>query len=138
MGAGCLLVLGLMITVGAIAGIARAGGLISPIGSLFMTVIGLGLVGAGIFSIRYVKAFERRGRHLFEEKAVLAVAARHGGVVTLPQITLDSALSVAEAEEVLRRLCREGIARMELDVEDGSIRYHFHGLGGKGTLPALE
>jgi hypothetical protein len=127
LGAGCVLVLGLALFGGAFAAIvaAQAGGSIAGIIAALAT--GAGLIAAGIFSIRYIAEFERRERELFEEKVVLSAAAGAGGALTPAQIALLTPLTLADVERVMLRLCRQGVAGIELDPM-GGVRYRFRGL----------
>ena len=60
----------------------------------------------------------------YADKAVLAVAARHGGRATLAQIVHESELTVDEAEITIDRLCRRNVAQPDL-LDDGSVIYTF-------------
>lgn len=125
LGAGCVVMLGLILLVGGAGILFRPG--VSLAEPFVILAIGMGLIVAGVFSSRYIADFERRRRVLFEEKTVLAVAIRSHGALTLAQIAFATPLSIQEVEHVMARLCRERIAEMEID-PDGTIRYRFRGL----------
>jgi|GEM_PF-2552881 len=134
LGAGCLVLLGGLVAVIAVT-IFLEPGRFEFLGFLFYGILGLGFSGAGIFWYRYVTEQEETRRHMFEEKAILNVAARHGGYATLAQISLATPFTASEAEAAMSRLCRQGYAQPEL-LEDGTIRYRFGGLLGSGP-PAI-
>lgn len=125
-GAGCLLLLGLLTVVIAIS-ISASGAAPRLLGSLFYGLLGIGFGAAGVYWYRYVVAVEKKQLLLFEEKALLNVAVRHGGYVTVAQLTLEAHFTAAEAEEAVARLCRQGFAHPEL-LDDGTVRYRFGGL----------
>lgn len=125
-GAGCLMLIGTLIAaVG--AGGFLLGHLVPPVAMIFYGVLGLGFLGSGFFWRKYVADLERNRRTLFEEKAVLTAAQRHGGSVTTAQIALETPLTSLEVERILLGLCRQGYARPEFR-DDGSIIYLFNGL----------
>ena len=126
LGAGCLLLLGSLVVVMAVT-LFLEPGRFEVLGFLFYGIVGLGFSGAGIFWYRYVSEQELTRRRLFEEKAILNVAARHGGYVTLAQVTLETPFTAMEGEATMARLCRQGFAQPEL-LEDGTVRYRFGGL----------
>lgn len=126
LGAGCLVLVGGLVIVVALALVPKPGNF-DILGFLFYGILGAGFVAAGIFWYRYVSQQEGTRRRLFEEKAILTVAARHGGYATLAQVALETPFTAAEAEGAMARLCREGFARPEV-LDDGTIRYRFGGL----------
>jgi hypothetical protein len=105
-------------------------------GVVVMSIVGLGLVGAGIFWWRFVRSNETSRRGDFEEKDVLLVAARHGGAVTVAQIVLESNLSADRADAVLARMRQRGLAHAEL-LDDGTVQYRFGGLIPPPSAPVL-
>jgi hypothetical protein len=126
MGAGCLLLLGTTIIVIAATYLSSPADFDIP-GFIFYGLIGAGFGVSGIFWLRYISALEETRRNLFAEKAVLRVAARNGGSVTIAEISLDSPLTAEEAESAVERLCGRGVARAEL-LDDGTVEYRFSGL----------
>jgi hypothetical protein len=60
------------------------------------------------------------------ERAVLMVARDHGGLVTIPQIILETTLSAEEADRTIERLSKRGLVTVELD--DAGVVYHVAGL----------
>lgn len=126
LGAGCLVLVGGLVTVVAMTLVLKPENS-DLLGFFFYAILGLGFLAAGIFWYRYVSEQERTRRRLFEEKAILNVAARHGGYATLAQVTLETPFTASEAEGAMSRLCREGFARPEI-LDDGTIRYRFGGL----------
>lgn len=126
LGAGCLMLLGTLIGIMGVT-IFLEPGRFEFLGFLFYGSIAVGLAGAGIFWYRYVSGQESTRRQLFEEKAILSVAARHGGYTTLAQISLETPFTASEAEATMSRLCGQGFAQPEL-LEDGTVRYRFGGL----------
>lgn len=130
LGSGCLVLLGALVVIIAIGTLASQQEGFDFFAFVFCALIGGGFVAAGIFWYRYVAAQELVKRALFEEKAVLNVAARHRGYATLAQIALETPFTTAESEAVMARLCRDGFAQPEL-MDDGTVRYRFGGLLGK-------
>ncbi|HVZ41709.1 MAG TPA: hypothetical protein VHI13_20680 [Candidatus Kapabacteria bacterium] len=131
LGAGCLMLIGILLAAMAFT-LNLGDGRLGITGILFYLMIGFGFLGAGIFWYRYVSRQERGRRQLYLEKAVLGVAARHGGTVTLAQIVLESACSAEEAEATVDRLRRQGYAQTELTM-DGVVHYRFGGLLGRSS-----
>jgi hypothetical protein len=128
LGAGCLVLIGVVI---AVVGIASVKGSIENLGSiLYCRLFGGGFAFAGGYWYRYVRAQERTRRRLFEEKQVLAVALNHGGYATLAQLVLEAPFTAAEAEAAMQRICRQGLAHPDL-LDDGTVRYRFGGLLGE-------
>jgi hypothetical protein len=126
MGAGCLVLLGATIVVIAVTSLFAPASLSLP-GFVVYGLIGLGFAMSGIFWIRYISALEETRRLLFAEKEVLRAAERHTGRLTVALITLHTPLSSEEAEHVLDRLCRRGVAYPDV-LDDGTIEYRFRGL----------
>lgn len=126
MGAGCLALIGMSVVV--MAAVLYFGkGRLDLLGAAFYAMLGAGFLGAGVYWYRYVVSQERARRRLFQEKAILAVAARHGGRATLALVTLETNCTAADAESAMARLRREGFAVVEL-LDDGTVCYRFGGL----------
>jgi hypothetical protein len=127
-GAGCLVVLGLFMAVSALAALT-----VPPVpsiaGLVIMATIGAGFVSAGAYWWRFVRGSELRRRVEYDEKAVLSVASRHGGVVTVAQLALETELSAEEARAAVERLCIRGIAQPDVQ-DDGTMQYRFGGFLG--------
>jgi hypothetical protein len=64
------------------------------------------------------RAFEAR------EQAVVHVASRHRGVVTVPQVAEESGMTLEQAKEVLDRLYHKSFNEMTLS-DSGEIIYRF-------------
>lgn len=73
------------------------------------------------------KMLRKPGRSAFEiEQAVLALAAAHGGRLTLAEVSTGCRLSVADARDALQRLCGQGVA--DLHMTDAGVEvYAFEG-----------
>lgn len=80
-----------------------------------------------ILWLRSIRTGELKRLHLYQEKAVLAVAAASGCSVTIGEVARETPLSSLEVEETLSRLCGRSIAHPEL-LEDGTVLYRFAGL----------
>lgn len=126
LGAGCLVLLGALIGVMAVT-IFLEPGRFEFLGFMFYGIIAVGLGGAGVFWYRYVSGQEQTRQQLFAEKAILNVAARHGGYITMVQVSLETPFTASDAEAAMSRLCGQGYAQPEL-MEDGTVRYRFGGL----------
>ncbi len=131
LGAGCLVLIGTLIAAMAIV-LYLGNHRLELLGGLFYAAVGLGFLAAGVYWYRYVAMQERSRRDLFEEKAVLGVAARHNGCVTPAQIMLETPLTAAETDAATERLRRQGYARAELS-DDGTVHYRFAGLDAANT-----
>src|ERR1041384_3907048 len=125
-GAGCLVLLGLVVAAMAVTLFAGADH-VTLFGGIFYGTTSAGLLVAGIFWYRYISSQERWRQALFQEKALLSLAAKHGGYLTLAQVTLEAPYTAAESETVMARLVRQGFAQPEL-LDDGTVRYRFGGL----------
>lgn len=126
-GAGCLVAIGMFMAVMAVTAMAQPDNAIA--GLLVMLLLGAGFGAAGVYWWRFALRSETRGRSEFEDKSVLRVAARHGGIVTVALITLETELSADEAREAIESLCIRGVAYPDVQ-DDGSIQYRFPGLLG--------
>lgn len=82
---------------------------------------------AGLAWLRSIARREQDGHLRYEEKAVLEIAAANGGFASIAMITLHTALSAADAEAALSRLCGRGVAQPEI-MDDGAVTYRFGGL----------
>jgi hypothetical protein len=122
-GAGCLLLFGVVMTGLAISALFQGEMQLFA----FVFLIGGGTVAGGGYWLKNVMTSDRRLKEQYEEKAILAVASRHDGNVTLGQISLETDLDPAETEAAMDRLCARGIARADI-LDDGGITYRFSGL----------
>ena len=61
------------------------------------------------------------------EQAVLALAAAHGGRLTLAEVSTGCRLRVVEARAALQRLCGLGVADLQMTSEGAEV-YAFIGL----------
>lgn len=84
----------------------------------------------GLLWLRRIAQREQEGHLRYEEKAVLEVAAANDGFASIAMVTLRTALSVADAEAALSRLCQRGVAQPEI-MDDGTVTYRFGGLLAK-------
>jgi hypothetical protein len=100
----------------------------NPDGAKIVLVFALVMVATGGGWLWATRRRDSQLRGGYEEKAVLAVAARNGGRATVAQIALETQLSMEEAEEAINRLCRRNIAQPDL-LDDGTVVYTF------GMLP---
>lgn len=98
-------------------------------GLVVMMLIGAGFGAAGVYWWRFVTGADVRRRLEYQDKAILAVASRHRGVVSVSQIALETDLSTDEAREAVERMCIRGLAQPDIQ-DDGSIQYRFGGLLG--------
>jgi hypothetical protein len=124
-GAGCLILLGLFIGLSAVFAVLAGGEEVA--GLVVMTMLGFIFIASGVFWWRFVTGSEVRRRAEFQDKTVLAVAARHGGCTTVAQIALESDMSTEDARIAVERLCIRGIAQPDVR-DDGNIEYRFGGL----------
>lgn len=122
-GAGCLLLFGVVATGMAIPALFEGELAVFA----FVFVLGLGTLAGGAYWLKNVLSADRRLKEQYEEKAILAVASRYEGNVTLGQISLETDLDPAETEAAMDRLCARGIARADI-LDDGGISYRFSGL----------
>ena len=68
-----------------------------------------------------------------KEKEILRLAKSKGGILTVAGASLESSLSLEEAERILSDLSDRGYARMEVE-DDGAISYRFPDFQAKRTL----
>ena len=99
-------------------------------GRIVVMIFGAMLLAVGGGWVYVTRRGDGEQRSRYDEKAILAVAARHGGRATIAQITLETDLSMQQAEETLNRLCGRNIAQPDL-LDDGSVVYLFGILGGR-------
>jgi hypothetical protein len=98
-------------------------------GGIAFLIIALVFIVPGIaWYLRSVKR-DRALRDDMSEKAVLAVAARNGGRVTVAQVALETRLTMEEAETALNTLCGKNIAQPDI-LDDGTVVYTFGILRG--------
>ena len=88
------------------------------------TVMGLVMLATGGGWLWATRRRDESGQHMYEEKAILAVAAKYGGRATIAQIALETHLSMDQAEVAINRLCGKNIAQPDL-MDDGSVVYQF-------------
>lgn len=88
------------------------------------TVMGLVMLAGGLGWLFASRRGDNAGQLLFEEKAILSVAARYGGRATVAQVALETQLSMDQAESAINRLCGKNIAQPDL-MDDGSVVYQF-------------
>lgn len=98
-------------------------------GETVILVFGLLMLGGGVLWLSSLRRREGVRRDEYEERSVLAVAARHGGRVTVAQITLETDLSSERAERVIDRLCGRNIAQPDV-LDDGTVIYQFGFVAG--------
>ncbi len=75
----------------------------------------------------YSKAEFEQGSQVFAvftEKAILQAAQRHGGILTPMVLTVETPISLDEANTELQRMANRGICRIEIN-DAGRIEYHF-------------
>jgi hypothetical protein len=125
LGAGCLVLIGIVIALLGISTVRMQGAGIE--GIVFGVALGVGFLVAGLFWYGYATSQERARRELFEEKILLTRALKHAGTITLAQLALETPFTAAEAEAAMARLCRQGVAHLDL-LQDGTVCYHFGGL----------
>lgn len=87
-------------------------------------VLGAIMLVAGLGWLLTARRSDATVQLRYEEKAILAVAARYGGRATIAQIALETQLSMNEAEAAINRLCGKNIAQPDL-MDDGSVVYQF-------------
>jgi hypothetical protein len=97
-------------------------------GEVVVLVFGSVLLAGGALWLWGLRKRDRVQSSDFAERAILAVAARYGGRATIAQITLETPLSSAQAEEAINRLCGRNIAQPEI-MDDGTVVYLFGMLG---------
>ncbi|HVK38935.1 MAG TPA: hypothetical protein VNA88_10415 [Candidatus Kapabacteria bacterium] len=98
-------------------------------GETVILVFGLMMLAGGVLWLSSLRRREQARRAEYDERAVLAVAARHGGRATVAQITLETDLSSERAEQVIDRLCGRNIAQPDI-LDDGTVVYQFGLLAG--------
>lgn len=81
----------------------------------------------GIFKSLSEAGKNMEDRELTHEKLVLRLARSRGGTLTIPEITLETSLSLDEAEDIMNILASKGYARMRIG-SSGAILYEFPGI----------
>ena len=122
-GAGCLVAFGVVMLGLAIATLFEGVSGAFP----FVFLVGIGTLAGGVYWLKNVLGADRKLQEQYEEKAILAVASRNGGEITLGQISLETDLDANETAAAMDRLCSRGIARADI-MDDGTISYRFSGL----------
>jgi predicted Ser/Thr protein kinase len=97
-----------------------------------------GMVAAGALTTRWSVRSFRAVRDLERDRALLALAARSGGHLSMAEVVLRTGLSIEESQSALQRLSRKGLAEMIVN-EDGTLGYVFTGLlSPTRRSPAVE
>jgi len=94
-------------------------------------VLATGLTVGGIVVLRAGKQRARRRLELQaqeQERSLLQLARKHGGMLTPALVAADTDLSVAEADAELLRLAKLGACEVEYG-EQTAVEYRFAGLG---------
>lgn len=67
------------------------------------------------------------------ERQILKIAKKHGGVVTIQMVSLDSSMSLSEAKNELEQLREQGFCEKDVD-ESGAEIFTFNGLEAKKPI----
>jgi hypothetical protein len=81
-------------------------------------------VGLGAWLFRHTRAGAARRALEAREQTVLFLASTHHGVLTAPQVAVESGMSPEQAKEVLDLLYRKSFNQMTLS-ESGEMVYRF-------------
>jgi hypothetical protein len=83
--------------------------------------------------VRAMKSSGSHGRPT-PEQMLLRAAMKEGGKLTVTQAAMITGFSFAEAEELLREMCRSGYVDVGNEPESGVIVYYFPELRGRRQL----
>jgi len=99
-------------------------GFIAVFAGLFPFIFGLRALIAERAAAPPRRKLSSAERNAEAERSVLRIAQEQGGHVTPALVTIDSDLSLEEAEDVLQSMVAKGYAAMQV-LDDGRIEYEF-------------
>lgn len=92
-----------------------------------MMLVSTGLLSTGIIGLIFGPRLLPNSRSIIlkRENHVLAIAAKHQGILTPTRLALEARMTIDEARRELNKLVKAGACRTNVIEEDGRIEYEF-------------